>query len=58
MNCYRKALKLNPRDPATHLNLGISLLRMGNKVQARTHLREFLALNPSSPRREEISRWL
>jgi len=27
-------------------------------VQARTHLREFLTLDPSSPRREEISRWL
>jgi len=42
-----RAVELLPRDPETHLNLGIALAAVGKRAEAVTSYRQSLALNPA-----------
>ena len=46
---YRKLLKLEPKNPGVHLNLGKSLSLSGDARGAKTHLLEVLKARPSDP---------
>jgi tetratricopeptide (TPR) repeat protein len=44
---YEKALKINPKLPGIHLNLGMIYYQfMNNAPQALSYLKEALSLNP------------
>jgi Flp pilus assembly protein TadD len=45
------------RDPRAHAMLGVALARLGRPDEARQHLRDALAIDPSyAPAREELDR--
>ena len=46
---YRKALELEPRDPAVVRSLGVAYTRIGDYSNAIEQLRRSLALRPSQP---------
>jgi Flp pilus assembly protein TadD/dipeptidyl aminopeptidase/acylaminoacyl peptidase len=45
---YRKAIKLDPKSASAHYNLGASLVRTGEFVEAERHLRTALEKNPNA----------
>ncbi len=45
---YRKALKINPRNVIAHIDLGTTLMSMGQFKQARVHLDQAIALDPNN----------
>jgi Flp pilus assembly protein TadD len=45
---YRKAIKLDPKSASAHYNLGASLVRTGEFVEAERHLRIALEKNPNA----------
>ncbi|HLJ38423.1 MAG TPA: sulfotransferase [Steroidobacteraceae bacterium] len=47
MPSLRRAAELLPRDPETHLNLGLGLAALGQRAEAVASYRQSLALNPS-----------
>ncbi|MFL6514902.1 MAG: tetratricopeptide repeat protein [Chthoniobacterales bacterium] len=51
---YQEALKLQPRQPAIHRNLGILLARLGRKSEAIQHLRAALEIVPNEPNAREV----
>ncbi|MEZ6243860.1 MAG: sulfotransferase [Phycisphaerales bacterium] len=46
---YRQLLKLEPKNPGVHLNLGKSLALSGDSEGAKRHLRETLKVRPEDP---------
>jgi spermidine synthase len=48
IDCYRKALKLDPEDPRVHNNLGIILASRGELSEATDHYNEALEFFPDS----------
>ena len=50
-----EALKLQPRQPAIHRNLGILLATLGRKSQAIQHLRAALEIVPNDPNARKVS---
>jgi tetratricopeptide (TPR) repeat protein len=55
---YQEALKLQPRQPAIHRNLGRLLARMGKYPEAIQHLRAVLEIVPNEPNARELLRAL
>jgi tetratricopeptide (TPR) repeat protein len=55
---FRAALKLEAKDPVTHFNLALALLRQNKDDQARDELRQCLALNPSTQLGDEAKKLL
>ncbi len=51
---YDEALKLQPKQPAIHRNLGILLARLGRKAEAIQHLRMALEIVPNEPNAREV----
>ncbi len=50
INCYQKALELNPGSADSHLNLGIALTEKGEIIGAIAAFETALAANPYHPR--------
>jgi uncharacterized protein (TIGR02466 family) len=50
VNCYRKALELNPESADSHLNLGIALTEKGEIIGAIEAFETALAADPYHPR--------
>ena len=50
---YKKALELEPNQPAIHRNLGLLLARLGRLDEAEAHLRATLQIVPNEPAAEE-----
>lgn len=46
---YKKALELEPQQPAIHRNLGLLLTRLGRYDEAAAHLRSTLQIVPDEP---------
>jgi tetratricopeptide (TPR) repeat protein len=44
---FMDALKLNPSDAVTHVNLGVTLNQLGRNAEARTHFAEAVRLDPN-----------
>jgi len=54
-----KALELEPRDAATHYNLGILYDDdLGDKAKAREHYKQYLDLAPDSTDAPAVRKWL
>ena len=47
-DAYRKAIRLDPKAASAHYNLGASLVRTGEFVEAERHLRIALEKNPNA----------
>ena len=47
-DAYRKAIRLDPKSASAHYNLGASLVRTGEFVEAERHLRIALKKNPNA----------
>jgi peptidoglycan/xylan/chitin deacetylase (PgdA/CDA1 family)/tetratricopeptide (TPR) repeat protein len=54
----RKTLAIDPRRKEAHLNIADLLLKMGRRAEARQHYEEFLTLNPTSSRADDVRRIL
>jgi uncharacterized protein (TIGR02466 family) len=50
INCYQKALQLNPQSSDSHLNLGIALTEKGEILDAIKAFEAALSANPYHPR--------
>lgn len=55
---FEKALKIDGTVAIFHLDMGIVQMQLGEKVQAREHLRRAVELNPAGPEAEEARRRL
>ncbi len=52
---YQRALELDPRDPKSHLNLGLVCIQhLGQPAEGAAHLQESLRLAPDQPQAERI----
>ncbi len=49
IHLYKKALELEPQQPAIHRNLGLLLARLGRYDEAAAHLRATLQIVPDEP---------
>jgi len=54
----RRALQLAPDTPGAHYNMGVLLLRTGQREQAMVALRHALALDPSHPKVQNLLTYL
>ena len=48
MDCFLKALSINPYLVEAHINLGVALKKAGKKEEAMKHLSEALRINPGN----------
>jgi Flp pilus assembly protein TadD len=46
---YLEVLKITPKDPDAHTNLGLLLAGLGDTAQAKGHFSEALRLKPDHP---------
>jgi len=58
MRQYSRLLRIDPEFAPAHLNLGILAYEKKEQEDAAFHLRKYLALEPDSPRKELIQRYL
>ncbi len=54
INQYQEALRLQPRHPGIHRNLGLLLARLGKYPEAIQHLRVVLQIVPNEPTAREV----
>ena len=47
IECYKKAININPKFSFAHLNIGASYISLGKFIEARKHLNEALNINPN-----------
>jgi Tfp pilus assembly protein PilF len=51
---YKKALELEPQQPAIHRNLGMLLVKLGRYDEAIPHLRATSRIVPDEPTAREL----
>jgi tetratricopeptide (TPR) repeat protein len=54
----QKTLTVGPLRQEAHLNIADLYLKLGRRADAKQHYEQFLALNPNSPRAEDVRRIL
>ena len=55
---YQKYLTLYPESPKAHYNIAIIFLEHENYILAIFHFKQFLELQPNSPDKEIIKKWI
>jgi tetratricopeptide (TPR) repeat protein len=53
-----KTLAIDPKRKEAHENLGDAYLKLGKRPEAKAEYEQFLALNPTSSRADEVKRIL
>jgi DNA-binding SARP family transcriptional activator len=54
----QKTLALDPKRKEAHENLADTYLKMGRRADAKSEYEQFLALNPSTVRADEVKKIL
>ena len=58
LTCLQKTLTIDPRRKEAHQNIADTFLKLNRREEAKQHYKQFLELQPSSPRSDEVRKIL